>query len=165
MRPIRFVSIHQSASDFGTATVIDGWHRARGWSGIGYSRVILNGHRQAGDAYDTRLDGIIQEGRPIERIPAAVAGHNRESLAICLIGDGPGLPLGKGYITERMWEALVRLCLQWHYEFGVRVENYVGHREFPGVAKSCPGFEVAELRSALRGALASCSDSILEVRR
>ena len=155
MREITCASIHQSASDFGTATIIDGWHRARGWKGIGYHRVILCGRLVGGGTVDHFVDGMIQEGRPLDQIPAAVAGHNTGMLAVCLIGNGDALPIGEGYMSPSMWESLVRLCLKWHREFGVPVEKFLGHREFPDVHKTCPGFAVSALRHELQRRLAS----------
>ena len=183
MRVIDTIVIHQSDSAFGNAAVIDEWHRERGWSGIGYHWVILNGriHASAADAArdagtatppfrtprgpsgsggcsgaakaakDVRpeCDGMIQEGRPPECVGAHVRGHNGTSLGICLIGIGDGLPVGEGYITHAQWRALVGLCRELMKRYGVQVERVLGHREFPGVAKTCPGFAVAELRKAL----------------
>jgi hypothetical protein len=212
VRKIDTIVIHQSDSAFGNAAVIDKWHRERGWSGIGYHWVILNGRIDAGAAGAARAagaakaangtatpcsgaakaangtatpcsgaakaandvrpecDGMIQAGRPPERVGAHVRGHNATSLGICLIGKGEGLPIGSaavpaasgagetpalpgahGYITHAQWRALVGLCRELMKRFGVPVERVLGHREFPGVAKTCPGFEVAELRRALGG--------------
>jgi hypothetical protein len=181
MRVIDTIVIHQSDSGFGTASLIDEWHRARGWSGIGYHRVILNGwvtHTE----FRPECDGMIQAGRALECVGAHVRGHNATSIGICLIGAGPGWPIrltaggqarlrageqadtapdaearpmpenraAEGYLTQAQWRALVSLCHRLIQEFGVPVERVLGHREFPGVTKSCPGFEVAELRNALR---------------
>ncbi|HUT75251.1 MAG TPA: N-acetylmuramoyl-L-alanine amidase, partial [Armatimonadota bacterium] len=77
------------------------------------------------------------------------AGHNAHSIGICLIGAGPGWPIGGGYLTAAQWRSLGRLCALMMGRFAVPVERVLGHREFPGVAKTCPGFEVAELRRAL----------------
>jgi len=170
MRAIDTIVIHQSDSAFGNAAVIDDWHRERGWSGIGYHWVILNGRIHAGAADAARdagtatpcsgaakaakdvrpeCDGMIQEGRPPECVGAHVRGHNETSLGICLIGIGEGLPVSEGYITSAQWRALVKLCRELMERYGVSVERVLGHREFPGVAKTCPGFEVEELRRAL----------------
>ena len=189
MRAIDTIVIHQSDSAFGNAAVIDDWHRERGWSGIGYHWVILNGRIHAGAADAARdagtatpcsgaakaakdvrpeCDGMIQEGRPPECVGAHVRGHNETSLGICLIGIGEGLPIGSaavpaasgagetpalpgshGYITSAQWRALLKLCRELMERYGVSVERVLGHREFPGVAKTCPGFEVEELRRAL----------------
>ena len=162
MRTIRQIVIHQSDSAFGNATQIDAWHKERGWSGIGYHRVILNGCVRPG-IYVLRNDGLIQEGRPLEKVGAHVAGHNAHTLAICLIGKGNGLPIAlsssagtsgplngpPGYITAGQWTSLVALCRKWLKEFGLTPAAVLAHREFAGVHKTCPGFEVAALRAVL----------------
>jgi len=89
MRTIDTIVIHQSDSAFGTATLIDQWHKARGFRMIGYHRVILNGMVRAWQ-WRPECDGMIQEGRPYEMVGAHVAGHNRHSIGICLIGRGEG---------------------------------------------------------------------------
>ena len=47
MREIKKIIIHCSDSEFGDAALIDKWHKERGWTGIGYHYVILNGCRKA----------------------------------------------------------------------------------------------------------------------
>ena len=148
MRAIDSIVIHQSDSAFGTAGLMDRWHRERGWSGIGYHRVILNGWLRA-ERFRAECDGLIQAGRPLEREGAHVRGHNAHSIGVCLIGAGEGWPVGVGYLTAAQWQALAGLCAMLMREFGVPVERVVGHREFPDVTKTCPGFEVAEVRRAL----------------
>ncbi len=51
MKPkeIKRIIIHHSASDFGDAKLIDKWHKERGWKGIGYHFVVLNGKRRSKD--------------------------------------------------------------------------------------------------------------------
>jgi len=163
MRTIDTIVIHQSDSAFGNASQIDEWHKQRGWSGIGYHRVVLNGCVRPA-FYLVAHDGLIQEGRALEQVGAHVAGHNAHSLGICLIGQGDGLPINAapshpqvprpgnppaGYITAAQWESVLALCGKWLLQFRLGVKAVVGHREFPGVAKSCPGFDVSALRAAL----------------
>jgi len=78
-KPNRFVDrvfLHCSASDHANhdnVATMDRWHRERGWSGVGYHLFI-------------RKDGTLEDGRDLERTPAAQSGHNRGSIAICLHG-------------------------------------------------------------------------------
>ena len=79
-RPARHVDrvfLHCSASDnpdHDDIATIRSWHvDERGWSDVGYH-------------YFIRSDGALQEGRPLERTPAAQAGHNAGTVAICLHG-------------------------------------------------------------------------------
>lgn len=75
-RSVREGFWHCSASDrpeHDDARVMDAWHRARGWTEIGYHAFV-------------RKDGSIQIGRDWGRVPAAQSGHNECSLAFCLHG-------------------------------------------------------------------------------
>lgn len=130
MRTINHIVVHCSATKEGKdfrAHDIDRWHKDRGWSGIGYHFVV-------------RLDGEVEKGRPVERIGAHVSGHNRDSIGVVYIGgvDRNGKP--KDTRTPQQKLALRALIegLQGRYpEADVR-----GHRDFPGVAKACPSFDV-----------------------
>ena len=84
MRPIDTIVVHCSDSDFGSAALVDEWHRGYGWKCIGYHYVILNGVRSAGGEYLQWVDGVIEKGRPESEIGAHVKGHNGTSLGICL---------------------------------------------------------------------------------
>ena len=75
-RNIRYLVVHCSATPEGrehTAQDIELWHRQRGFEGIGYNYIV-------------RLDGTIEEGRDVNKIPAHVEGHNKDSIGICYIG-------------------------------------------------------------------------------
>lgn len=103
------------------------WHKARGWSDIGYNIVIPR-------------DGTIQVGRPLDFAGAHVTGYNNRALGICLVGgiDDRGEPAMN--FTPKQLEALVvalRFCRL--YAPGAKIQ---GHRDFPNVAKACPSFDV-----------------------
>ena len=69
--------------------MIDRWHKERGWTGIGYHYVILNGCRKASAAgfqpYKKEDDGLIETGRPVEEAGAHCGGENHDSIRIFLI--------------------------------------------------------------------------------
>ena len=81
-----YIAVHCAATppkaDIGVAA-IDRWHRAKGWNGVGYHRVI-------------RRDGTIEQGRPDEAVGAHVEGFNSTAVGICLAGgvaaDGHAVP-------------------------------------------------------------------------
>ena len=65
MRDIDYIVVHCSATSFGKdldVYDIDRMHKRRGWSGVGYNYVV-------------KLDGTIQNGRPLEKIPAHVSAR------------------------------------------------------------------------------------------
>lgn len=124
------IVVHCSASVFGDAREINSWHEERGWSEIGYHKVILNGWRKPelrGGSYDVSLDGKIEQGREDWKVGAQclAGGMNEVSLGVCLIGypgkkvaGATSIVAGRGvveaYVTERQWESLIdalaRLC-------------------------------------------------------
>ena len=85
--------IHCSASKFGNAVLIDSWHKQRGWSGIGYHAVILNGQITS-KLFNKHFDGLIESGRPFDdnnlidpfEAGAHTLGHN-STIGFCLIGE------------------------------------------------------------------------------
>jgi N-acetylmuramoyl-L-alanine amidase len=89
-----------------------------------------------------RRDGLVEEGRPVAQAGAHVAGHNAHSIGICLVGglDTDGSP--QNNFTPKQFDALYALLLTLHHKFpGAEV---LGHRDFPGVAKACPCFDVRD---------------------
>ncbi len=119
MRDINKVFIHCSDSDYShhdNIETIRKWHvEERGWSDVGYHYFIRN-------------DGTIENGRPIDKIPAAQSGHNTGSIAICLSG--------KDVFTEKQFTALRELCRQLNNKYKV---TFHGHCEVS--SKTCPNFE------------------------
>lgn len=105
---------------------IDEWHKQRGWSGIGYHWVI-------------RRNGVIEDGRPINKVGAHVKGYNTGSLAICLVG---GVDIEMNPVpnfTDKQWHTLELMVR------GIKAQiPYItihGHNEFDH-RKSCPSFSV-----------------------
>lgn len=131
MRPISHIVIHCSATKEGAdikAADVDAWHKAKGWEGIGYHFFI-------------KLDGTIELGRPIQRVGAHVAGHNKNSIGICYAGgleeDGK---TPKDTRTEKQKESMKNLCETLLRKFPSA--KVVGHNDFAGVTKACPSFDV-----------------------
>ncbi len=132
-RTIHYLVIHCSATPEGRAHIakdIDLWHRQRGFNEIGYNYVIL-------------LDGTIEQGRDVDKIPAHVEGHNKDSIGICYIGGIDKNTLQpKDTRTKAQKEALVKLLK----ELRVLYPNAIiqGHRDFAGVKKACPCFNAKD---------------------
>lgn len=137
MRKLSKIIVHCSASEAGDAAVIDTWHRKRGWSGIGYHFVILNGQRTPG-TYLLEDDGVVEQGRSLYRKGAHCKGHNADSIGICLIGQGVFSPL--------QWQALHTLCLDLHEKY--HVCRILGHYEL-NPHKTCPCVNMDALRKWL----------------
>lgn len=108
---------------------IRSWHKGRGWSDIGYHWVIDR-------------DGAVDAGRPETRQGAHAKGHNRDTIAICLIG-GHGASADDSFadhFTPAQEIALKKLIGEIEERYGdLRIR---GHNEV--AAKGCPGFRVIE---------------------
>jgi len=131
MRAITSIAVHCAYTppdmDVGVAEIAR-WHRARGFSDIGYHFVI-------------RRPGNVETGRSLERPGAHVAGHNGHSIGICLVGgraqhaDRPEMNF-----TDAQMAALRRLVGELRQRFPNA--ELMGHCDYPGVSKACPCFDV-----------------------
>lgn len=128
-RQIKYLVVHCSATPEGrnhTAKDIDLWHRQRGFDGIGYNYII-------------RLDGTVEEGRDVNKIPSHVKDYNKESIGICYIGGIDKNTLQpKDTRTPAQKEALKKLLIELKKMYPQA--EILGHRDFPNVAKACPCF-------------------------
>ena len=121
MRRINKIVIHCSASDIDAhdnIKVIDQWHKARGWSGVGYHWFI-------------RKSGQLEKGRDEKDIGAHVRGHNRDSIGICFSGE-------YNFTDDQFLTAkkLVRSLLK---KYQLETKDIVGHTELDD-KKTCPNF-------------------------
>lgn len=129
MRTINRLFVHCSATkptqDIGAKEIRE-WHvKGCGWKDIGYHFVI-------------RRNGVVEDGRPVEQVGAHVAGHNANSIGICLVGgiDATGKP--EANFTPEQWKALPRLLRVLKAQYPKATIH--GHNEF--AAKACPSFDV-----------------------
>lgn len=136
--------IHCSATKEGVwvdAAEIDKWHRDRGWSMIGYHRVI-------------RLDGSVEQGRPYTRRGAHVRGNNVNTLGYCMIGGLDAEGKSKNTFTDQQMHALMAELVNVR-ELCKNINKVCGHRDFsPDLngdglitpdewIKDCPCFSVS----------------------
>lgn len=142
MRDIYQISIHCSDTTAGSAISYDKYHREHNhWSGVGYHYIILNGN--AGNGYESMLDGSLEVGRSINQTPASVRGHNKGMIAICLTGDE-----NSGF-TMNQFETLYKLLKYLRNKYRISRDNIKGHRDYKGVTKNCPCFEVSTFVDAM----------------
>ena len=141
MRKIDEIVIHctaTSATWFENQTVEDAvneirrWHTdpkpaGRGWSDIGYHAII---HR----------NGDVGFGRPVWRAGAHVAGRNKTTLGVALMGGRGGCAddAFEDHYTPEQDAALRDLIDQWKAEY--KIKKVSGHSDFAN--KACPCFDV-----------------------
>lgn len=126
-REIRSIIVHHSASAVGTtADDIRRMHTSKcpndpskPWTDVGYHELIED-------------DGKIVAGRPVERPGAGVAGHNRHTIHVCLVGDGR-----RGFSDAQM-KSLASLLRQYRrLQPGIDI---LGHNDLANTL--CPAFDL-----------------------
>lgn len=125
-RNVDAVFLHCSASDAKShddIAVIDKWHRALGWSEVGYHFFI-------------KKDGTLQAGRSLEKTPAAQRGYNARTIAICVHG------LRDEKFTDEQFKMLQQLCIELNDLYEGEL-TFHGHCEIS--PKLCPVFDYKTL--------------------
>lgn len=122
-RKVNRVFLHCTASDnpkHDNVKVIEGWHKAKGWSTTGYHLFI-------------RKDGTIEEGRDLERIPASAKGHNTGTIAVVCHG------LKREKFTQEQFNSIHELCNQINIAYDGQI-SFHGHAEV-AANKTCPVYD------------------------
>jgi N-acetylmuramoyl-L-alanine amidase len=132
MRTINYIVVHCTATQ-PTATVESikkYWKEQRGWGDTpGYHYLILR-------------DGEIVQLLDESKMSYGAYGHNKECVHVSYIGgiDKDGNPFDNRTSLQKhsMFDKLVELAEKYPKAI------IQGHRDFPGVAKACPSFDVKE---------------------
>lgn len=122
---INQIHIHHSASNnpkHDDVSVIDHWHKERGWEMVGYTFFIR------------AVNGEVQLGRPIQYAPASVKGHNKRAIAICLSGNFA--------FTGKQLISLYRLLEFLIQKYGINPDKIYRHCDLDK-SSVCPGFELS----------------------
>lgn len=133
------IVMHCSDSSFGTAQDIEDWHKERGWSDIGYHCTISNGNIDKG-RYVAFMDGSIEVGRDWNLNGSHSKGYN-DWFGVCLIGTDT--------FSQNQFQSLLKVCKQLVKEQDIKIENIIGHYECKNTTKTCPNFDVEEIRNLL----------------
>jgi N-acetylmuramoyl-L-alanine amidase len=128
MRKVNFLVLHCTATPQ-TATVQSiqkYWKENLGWKSPGYHHII----EPSGEIVTLADD---------ERVCNGVKGHNANSIHISYIGGVNGKKAVDNR-TEAQKQAQISLITHYKEKYpGIIV---LGHRDFVGVSKSCPSFDV-----------------------
>jgi len=153
---VKQIFLHCSATPWGDVIEFDQWHKKRGWKGVGYHYIILNGRPFRDVSYWRFLDGQIQPGRPLDDDPifephevgTHVAGRNGISIGVCLVG--------KKEFTDKQLLTAKDLITDLVAHFGLCTADVLGHYEHTSVGRTCPNIPMDSFRSFLNGD-ADCS--------
>lgn len=127
----KYIVVHHSATkrsqDIGVKEIRQ-WHKAKGWSDIGYHYVI-------------RRNGILETGRTLDQAGAHVQGHNHHSIGICLVGglSDDGKDAEYNYTADQI-STLIKILRNANAAFPSA--EIVGHRDLDRKKPECPAFDV-----------------------
>lgn len=127
---IKKIARHHSATTSGDYLAF--WNnrwKGLGWTKGGYHEIILR-------------DGTVQLCYDPIYPTNGVGGHNAYIYNICLVGDGS--------FTAAQEKAFEERCLLALKNFGISVEDVLGHNEFSGTKTACPGINMDGVRNRLR---------------
>lgn len=128
----KYIIIHHSATDSGSALDFDKSHKARGFNrGLGYDFVIANGTAD-------KLDGQIEVSpRWIKQEDGAhcQAGNmNSKAIGICLVGN-----FSQERVSVRQMDSLIYLVNRLRKYYNIPKNNILGHGQVKGANTECPG--------------------------
>lgn len=128
--PIKFLTIHCAATPEDRdvkAETISQWDHAR-FGQTSYHWVV-------------ELDGSKHETLPDTTLGAHVGGHNTGNIGVCYVGGmDKDNARPKDTRTEAQKKALREIVAAYKEKYPDLVVR--GHRDWPGVAKACPSFDV-----------------------
>ena len=126
MRDILYIVLHCTATsqDAKVSSIVNYWKNKLNWKSVGYHYLIDK-------------NGVVHQLAEDKEITNGVKGYNSVSIHISYIG-------GKDIDdrTEEQKEAQRVLVKMLHNKYPKAVIQ--GHRDFDGVSKSCPRFDVKE---------------------
>jgi len=146
MRKITHIIVHHNGVPGRTIDDIERTHvLGFKWRDIGYHAVVHE-------------DGSLHFGRPVEKPGAHVVGLNKNTLGVCVIGNG-----NVSDFSTVQYVALLQLLTMWCREYKLDHDAVLGHRETAALVpaalatkKTCPGTRVDMdgLRRTLKAVLA-----------
>ncbi|MFD1143039.1 N-acetylmuramoyl-L-alanine amidase [Larkinella insperata] len=129
MRTITHIVVHCTATNPNAtvASILRYWKTVLGWKYPGYHHII-------------KADGTVEHLLSEELVSNGVAGHNAHSVHLSYVGgiDAQGNP----HDTRTLDQQLVMLSMLRKLKAKYPKATICGHRDFPGVKKACPSFDV-----------------------
>lgn len=137
------IVIHHSGAAVGSAQTLTAQHNAKGYKGLGYHFVISNGQGAAdgqvfvGYRWQDQLPGVHVSGPSAEQ-------YNRQTIGICLIGDGDRRQFTDAQITR-----LAELVTTLQRQLGIPDSAVVLHRDVAPTGAPGRNFPEAAFRQIL----------------
>jgi N-acetylmuramoyl-L-alanine amidase len=131
MRDIKYIVLHCTATqpDARVESIQSYWKNNLKWKSPGYHYII-------------QADGVIRQLSSENNICNGVAGYNSISIHVSYIGGVDPKNVPKDTRTPEQLASMERLVKDLHARYPhAKIQ---GHRDFEGVHKACPSFEVSD---------------------
>jgi hypothetical protein len=131
MLPARFLTIHCAATPEGRDVTVDQMNQ-----------IAMTRFGQRSYHWIITLDGVAHRNMPDSKRGAHTGGANTGNIGVCYVGGmDRQMKLAKDTRTPAQIATLRRIVAEYRGLYpGIVVR---GHRDWPGVAKACPSFDVA----------------------
>lgn len=127
----KYIIIHHSATNEGSAFSLFDLHLKRGFSGLGYHFIIDNGTSGKGDGQIEVSPRWIKQQNGAH---CQASGMNYKGIGICLVGN-----FSKEKVSKKQMEALVYLVNILREYYHIPIKNIIGHGQVAGARTECPG--------------------------
>jgi N-acetylmuramoyl-L-alanine amidase len=127
----KYIIIHHTATDEGSALLLDESHKNRGWKGLGYHFVIDNTTQEKPDGHlEASIRWLYQENGA----HCKASGMNSKGIGIALVGN-----FNNEKVSQKQFETLVYTVNALKNYYNIPLCNIMGHRDVPGANTECPG--------------------------
>lgn len=110
-----------------SASIIDQWHKDRGWREIGYNHFI-------------KREGEIEQGRSLVSSGAHTLGRNSDSVGVCYAGGMSVSGKPEDNITPMQMASILELFRAYKEVYpGIKISGHNQHNK-----KDCPCFDMRE---------------------
>jgi len=130
-RKWKYIIVHHTATDEGSALYLDESHRNRGWDGLGYHFLINNGTQGKPDGHiEASLRWIHQENGA----HCKASNMNAKGIGIAIVGN-----CTNEKPSQKQLDTLVYTVNVLRKYYNIPTRNIMGHRDVPGANTECPG--------------------------
>ncbi len=127
----KYIIIHHSATEVGSAALFDRLHKKRGWDGVGYHFVIDNGTKGKREG---EIEITYRWRDQINGAHCRASRMNSKGIGICLVGN-----FSEGHVSEAQLLSLIHLVRQLQAQYKIPRSRVIGHGRVHGANTECPG--------------------------
>jgi N-acetyl-anhydromuramyl-L-alanine amidase AmpD len=128
----KYIIIHHSATEDGSALQFHRWHLNKGWDkGVGYHFVV---DRDQSSKQDGEIESTPRWIKQEDGAHCKANDMNTRAIGICLVGN-----FDDENVSRKQMESLVFLVNKLRKYYKIPLSHIMGHGEVTGASTHCPG--------------------------